>query len=132
LCNRVSPGPTRRAATSATAGSDYSAVADTLTFGPTETVQTVSVTVAGDVDAEGDETFALVPSNAAGALIADSAAVAPLSNDDTLPAVGVLAPDPSAAEGLSFDGGLLASWRATAAARWPRSRSRCRPPRPCR
>jgi Calx-beta domain/Bacterial cadherin-like domain len=85
---------------SATAGSDYTAVADTLTFGPTETVKTVTVTVAGDLEPEGDETFSLLLSNAVGALIADGAAVGTVSNDDTLPAVSVTAPDASAAEGL--------------------------------
>ena len=43
----------------AEAGSDYESVSGTLTFSPGETSQTVTVTVNGDDEAEGDETFSL-------------------------------------------------------------------------
>ena len=44
---------------SAAAGADYTPAAGTVTFAPGETVKTVTVQVAGDALAEGDEAFAL-------------------------------------------------------------------------
>ena len=48
----------------ATANTDYDTTANTLTFAPGETVKTINVTVNGDEDVEGDETFDVVLSNA--------------------------------------------------------------------
>ncbi|MCP4427363.1 MAG: hypothetical protein GY803_22985, partial [Chloroflexi bacterium] len=66
----------------ATAGSDYTAVSDTLTFNPGQTTKTVSVPVNGDTDPEVDETFTLDLSGALNANISDSQGVATISNDD--------------------------------------------------
>lgn len=49
------------------AGSDYTAISGTLVFNPGETSKTLSVQVAGDGVAEGNETFALNLTHAAGA-----------------------------------------------------------------
>lgn len=51
---------------SATAGSDYTALSQTLTFGLDETVKTVSVPLAADGAAEGDETLKLALSSPTG------------------------------------------------------------------
>lgn len=44
----------------ATAGSDYTAISGSVTFNPGQTTKTVTVTVAGDLVAEPDETFNLL------------------------------------------------------------------------
>ena len=53
-------------ANAATAGADYTATSDTLTFAPGETAKTVSVAVLDDSHDEGEETFTLTLSNPAG------------------------------------------------------------------
>lgn len=50
----------------ATAGSDYTAAAGTLTFDKKTEVRTVTVAVSGDVDQEPDEYFLLLVSNTGG------------------------------------------------------------------
>ncbi len=69
---------------SATAGSDYTAIAaQTVTFtamGPL--TQTVSVTVNGDTTIETDETFTVNLSNAMGATITDAQGDGSITNDD--------------------------------------------------
>ena len=70
---------------SATAGSDYTAASGTATITAGNTSTTVSVSVAGDVDFESDESFGLTLSNASGATLATSAAIGTISNDDSAP-----------------------------------------------
>ncbi len=67
---------------SATAGSDYVGVSGTATFPAGETSVPVSVPVIGDLVEEGDETFALSLSNAAGASIAFGEGQGTILNDD--------------------------------------------------
>jgi chitinase len=55
----------------ATAGSDYIATNGTLTFGPTETSQTFSVTILDDSDEEGTETASLALSSPDGCVLAN-------------------------------------------------------------
>ena len=50
----------------ARAGSDYTAQAGTLTFGPGETLKTISIPILDDDLPEGDETFTLILSNPTG------------------------------------------------------------------
>ena len=69
----------------ATAGSDYTAVAQTLVFAPGETLKTVEVAVLDDAHDEGDETMALLLSNAQGALIDDGEGTGTISNTDAIP-----------------------------------------------
>ena len=67
---------------SATAGSDYTATNGTLTFNPGDTSKTVSVSIAGDLTNEFDETLLLNLSNATNANINDSQGVGTITNDD--------------------------------------------------
>ena len=69
---------------SATAGSDYTATAGTLTFAPGETAKTVSVAVLDDAHDEGEETLTLRLTNATGAVIADGEATGTIENSDPL------------------------------------------------
>ena len=69
----------------ATAGSDYEAVAQTLVFAPGETLKTVEVVVLDDAHDEGEETMTLVLSNAEGALIDDGEGTGTIVNTDAIP-----------------------------------------------
>jgi chitinase len=67
----------------ATAGSDYTAVAPTVvTFAAGETSKAVTVLVTGDTLVEPDETFTLKLSPAAGMILSDDTATATILNDD--------------------------------------------------
>jgi len=71
-------------------GSDYTAVAGTLTFSPGQTSKTVPVTLANDALAEDDEAFTLNLSNATGGLaIDDGQGIGTIQNDDADPTVSV-------------------------------------------
>jgi hypothetical protein len=68
---------------SATAGADYTPAAGSVTFpGLTTAPQTVNVGVNGDFGTEGDETFVLNLSGAAGATLPDPQAQATILDDD--------------------------------------------------
>ena len=68
---------------SATAGSDYTALASTtLSFAAGETSKTVAADVTGDTAAEANETFNLNLSSPVGATISDATGVATVENDD--------------------------------------------------
>jgi len=54
---------------SAKAGKDYTAKTGTVTFGPGETSRQVTIAIAADTLKEGDESFAVTLSNAAGAAL---------------------------------------------------------------
>ena len=69
----------------ATAGSDYEAVTQTLVFAPGETLKTVEVVVLDDAHDEGEETMTLVLSNAEGALIDDGEGTGTIVNNDAIP-----------------------------------------------
>ena len=69
----------------ATAGSDYTATSDTLTFAVGETEKTVSVSVLDDSHDEGDETLTLTLSNPSGAYLADGEATGTITNTDHMP-----------------------------------------------
>ncbi len=66
----------------AQAGSDYVAKSGSLTFPPGQRVQTVSVVVRGDRVKEGNESFYVNLSGAAGATVMDGRGVGTISNDD--------------------------------------------------
>lgn len=68
----------------AAAGSDYTAVANTLTFNPGDTSQTISVPIIGDTGDEADETFFVNLSNPSNAGILDGQAVGTIIDDDGL------------------------------------------------
>ena len=71
---------------SARAGEDYTAARGTLTFAPGESSKTVEVAVLDDAHDEGEETFVLALSNAAGAHLEDAEATGTIENADLLPA----------------------------------------------
>lgn len=66
----------------ATAGSDYTATAGTLTFNPGETTKSVPVSVRGDIVVEPTETFTLNLSAPVNATIGDTQGVGTITNDD--------------------------------------------------
>jgi hypothetical protein len=66
----------------ATGGSDYESASGTLFIAAGTTTATIRVRVLTDRVNEGDETFSIVLSNAAGASIADGAAVVTIVDDD--------------------------------------------------
>ena len=70
----------------ATAGADYTATSDTLSFAAGETAKTVSVAVLDDAHDEGTETLTLTLSNARGAAIDDATATGRIVNTDPMPA----------------------------------------------
>lgn len=61
---------------------DYTATTGTLTFAPSETTKTVTVTVAGDAVIEPDETLVLTLSNPSNATISDATATGTITTDD--------------------------------------------------
>ena len=69
----------------ATAGADYTAASDTLTFDPGETAKTVNVAVLDDAHDDTEETLTLTLSNASGAQIRDGEATGTIVNSDPLP-----------------------------------------------
>jgi predicted extracellular nuclease len=66
----------------ATAGSDYLAVAGTVSFAAGQTTQTFLVPVIGDVVAEANETLTVNLTNPTGATLADAQGVGTITNDD--------------------------------------------------
>jgi hypothetical protein len=68
---------------SATAGSDYTAVSDTLNFADGQTTAQIVVAITDDSDNEGDETFTVVLSNpTGGAVIADATGEGTIVDND--------------------------------------------------
>jgi methionine-rich copper-binding protein CopC len=67
----------------ATAGSDYQAQSNTLTFAPGETTKTISVVVNGDTASETDENFFVNLSGATNASISDAQGVGTIVSDDS-------------------------------------------------
>ncbi|HET9767242.1 MAG TPA: Calx-beta domain-containing protein, partial [Thermoanaerobaculia bacterium] len=87
------------AAGSATAGADFTAVADTLTIPAGQTQGTIAVPVLDDTLDEADETFTLTLADPVGALLADATAVATIVDDDAPPSLSLA--DVSVTEGDS-------------------------------
>ena len=75
----------RTEAGTASAGADYVATSDTLTFAPGETLKTVEVGVLADSHDEGSETMKLVLSRATGAAIADAEGTGTIRNSGPIP-----------------------------------------------
>lgn len=68
----------------ATPGSDFTAVATTLSFAPFEVLKTVTVPLLDDTTAEGDELLRLQLSNLQGATLAQSSAIGLIARNDGL------------------------------------------------
>jgi photosystem II stability/assembly factor-like uncharacterized protein len=73
---------------SATSGIDFTPVSGTLTFGPGETTQIVTVSIIGDTLNETNEVFALDLSNPVNATVM-SLPIITILNDDPLPALSI-------------------------------------------
>ncbi|NNC96850.1 MAG: tandem-95 repeat protein, partial [Gammaproteobacteria bacterium] len=84
----------------ATAGTDYIAVASTVTIPAGQTEVTVNVPVIGDTDVEGDETFTLELSNPVNADIVDASAAGVILDDDVAIGNSVVAVDDSSSTPL--------------------------------
>ena len=68
----------------ATAGSDYESISGELTIPAGQTSGTISVSVYGDLLAEGDETFSVVLSNPTHVVSGTTSAIGTILSDDTL------------------------------------------------
>lgn len=68
----------------ATAGSDYTALAGSLIFLPGETIKPVTITIKGDTLAEPNETFFVNLSNPTNAILTQASGRATILNDDNL------------------------------------------------
>lgn len=73
----------------ASEGQDYTGATGTVTFAPGQTTQAITVSVLGSLDVEGDQTFFVDLSNAAGATLADNQAMATIVNDDVIPRISI-------------------------------------------
>ena len=69
----------------ALAGLDYVATGGTLTFAAGETSKIIEVTINGDTQFEGNETFRVLLSSPSGSALVDSSATVSIDNDDTRP-----------------------------------------------
>ena len=69
--------------------SDYVADSGTLTFVPSDTSESIDVTVNGDVLDEADEGFGITLSNDVNATIADGSGIGTITDDDAAPALSV-------------------------------------------
>ncbi|MBB3981051.1 Ca2+-binding RTX toxin-like protein [Sphingobium fontiphilum] len=82
----------------ATAGSDFTAVAGSLVFAAGETVKTVTVAITNDMLAEGNESFSLALSNLSGATANDARGIGIVgANDAPLVTTPVVRVSPSSA-----------------------------------
>ena len=72
---------------SAGSGTDFTAASGLLTFAPGETSKTISVSVAGDVVDEHDETFSVGLSNPTNGIVVDGLATGTILDNDAAPTV---------------------------------------------
>ena len=87
---------------SATAGSDYTAAAGTLTFAAGVTTQVITVPITNDLATESSETFNINLSGAVNATIADSQGVGTITDNDQPPAIDLDGNDSSGAVGNDY------------------------------
>jgi hypothetical protein len=84
--------------TATAASGDYVSKTGTLQFAPGQTTQTVAITVNGDTVAEPDETFSVILTNPANAVIADGSGTGTILSDDAGAPPGVTISDASMLE----------------------------------
>jgi len=77
------------AGNTATSGTDFNPNSGTVTFTAGQTMQTIAVSVLGDVAPEPDETLFVNLTNPVNATIGDSQGVGTIKNDDALPALTI-------------------------------------------
>ncbi|MDO9420112.1 MAG: Calx-beta domain-containing protein [Herminiimonas sp.] len=82
----------------AIASSDYTSIANTLTFAPGETTKTITINITNDSVYEGTETFNVNLSAPTNATISDNFGVGTITDNDPVPVIGSIT-SPSVAEG---------------------------------
>lgn len=70
-------------------GADFDAAEGTITFGPGETEQTLTLSVKGDSTREADETLAVLLTSPVNAGIARGKAIGTIVNDDSVPKISI-------------------------------------------
>jgi len=94
----------------ATAGSDYTSASGDVTFAAGQTVQTITVSINGDIDIEPDELFTLTLSNGVGlAIAAPGTATGRIVNDDNVTPITGLSASSDAPTVLGHATGFTAS-----------------------
>ncbi|MGN6184500.1 MAG: beta strand repeat-containing protein, partial [Thermoanaerobaculia bacterium] len=73
----------------ATAGSDFTAIAGTLTFAPGEITKSIAVPIIGDTAIETNESFTMTLSNPSNASITTATATGTINNDDGAPSITI-------------------------------------------
>ncbi|MGH8245378.1 MAG: Calx-beta domain-containing protein, partial [Gammaproteobacteria bacterium] len=73
----------------ASAGSDYTGVSGTLTFGPGSTIQNITVPITGDLVNEPNETFFVNLTGPVNATISDNQGVGTILDDDAPPSLSI-------------------------------------------
>lgn len=73
----------------ATAGTDYTAVSDTLTFTPGQTSKSISVSVLGDLLDEENETFSVNLSSLQNAMLSKGQGIGTIQDNDPLPVLTI-------------------------------------------
>ena len=96
----------------ASAGSDYTAAAGTVTFVPGDTSEAVPVPITDDTMDEPDETFSVVASNPQAATIADGSGLVTITDDDAAPSLSIGDVSQSEGSGGSTDFTFTASLSA--------------------
>ena len=86
----------------ATSGTDFTAVSNTLTFAANETAKTVTVATTDDSVGEDDETFTLTLSNPTNAALGDATATGTINDNDTSPLTASFSGMPLAHRGEAF------------------------------
>ena len=86
----------------ATSGTDFTAVSNTLTFAANETSKTVTVATTDDSVGERDETFTLTLSNPTNAALGDATATGTINDNDTSPLTASFSGMPLAHRGEAF------------------------------
>jgi hypothetical protein len=92
LSNPIASGATVDYATSdgtATAGADYTPTSGTLTFGPAQTVRTITVNVIGDTMAEANETLRVILTNPSGMTLGKGQGTGRIMDDEATPAAEI-------------------------------------------
>jgi subtilisin family serine protease/ribosomal protein L35AE/L33A len=82
-----------------TADNDYVAASGTLTFAPSASSQSISVTVNGDTTPEANESFAVNLTGATNAILGDGQAIGTILNDDAAAGPSVTVTTPTVAPG---------------------------------
>jgi hypothetical protein len=95
-------GTSSAAPATASAGTDYTATAGTLTFAPGVTSLTLSVALVNDSVAEAAETFRVLLSTPTNATIADGIGIATITDNDNPPVLDLDANNSSGATGANF------------------------------